>query len=683
MLLERLVVRDKKRVVLFAPKGAHEDVWEPALVKYLPQLNSGFISFVMYNHTDLQRKGKWAREIELTLRDADVVMIDEAHHFRNPGIKGVGIKEPSRYRRLQQYLHTSDRSKQYYFLTATPINNSVHDFRHIIELFTNGDEQYFASRLGIHAVRGHFVQLERRILRTIPESQQMDLEFGTAILEAEKVLRSDPIFESLVVQRSRAYVMKSQEQNGKSAALFPERAAPQRVDYSLKSTYGKLLNSVEQAFNKDKPLFVLGIYYPLAYWKGDKEDPEYQKWDENRQKQVVTLIRTLFLKRFESSAKAFEGSCWRLLKRLLAWASIHSESEHDKRRLERWKQKNKDLIGYAETHQREFWPDEPEEDEAEEFLTEDTLESIEKLNPEKFDVPAIFDDTLDDLTQIAEFLDLVTRVKPERDDKLKALIKLLKSDRVLKKEKVLLFSEFADTVRYVEHELKEAGFAGVHKIDGGSSQKERSTGIRRFSPYYNDSSSKELAADGAEEIRVLVSTDILSEGLILQDATRVINYDLHWNPVRLMQRIGRVDRPMNPEVEARLLADHPEQKGMRGRVEFWNFLPPEELDELLRLFARVTNKTLVISRTLGIEGRKLLTPDDDFDPVKELNEQCDGILTDPEKLRLEYSELVAAYPELAAKLPDFPLKAFSGKASPKPNTRAVFSATAFPVPIQI
>ena len=150
-----------------------------------------------------------------------------------------------------------------------------------------------------------------------------------------------------------------------------------------------------------------------------------------------------------------------------------------------------------------------------------------------------------------------------------------------------------------------------------------------------------------------------------------------------MQRIGRVDRRMNPEVEARLLADHPEQKGMRGRVEFWNFLPPEELDELLRLFARVTNKTLVISRTLGIEGRKLLTPDDDFDPVKELNEQCDGILTDPEKLRLEYSELVAAYPELAAKLPDFPLKAFSGKASPKPNTRAVFSATAFPVPIQI
>jgi hypothetical protein len=680
MLLERLVVRDGKRVVLFAPKATREDVWEPAIPKYLPQLNSGFINFVVYNHTDLQRKGKWAREIELTLRDADVVMIDEAHHFRNPGIKGEGIKEPSRYRRLQQFLHANDRPKQYFFLTATPINNSVHDFRHIIELFTNGDERYFASRLGIHAVRAHFVQLERRILRSVPESQQMDLEFGTAILEAEKVLRSDPIFENLVVQRSRAYVMKSQEQDGKSAALFPERAAPQRVDYSLKSTYGKLLESVEQAFSKVKPLFVLGIYYPLAYWKGDKDDPEYQKWDENRQKQVVTLIRTLFLKRFESSAKAFEGSCWRLLKRLLAWATVHAESEHDKRRLERWKQKNKDLIGYAEAHQREFWPDEPEEDEAEDFLTEDILESIDKLDPEKFDVAAIFDDTLDDLTQIADFLDLVTRVKPERDDKLKALVKLLKTDSVLKKGKVLLFSEFADTARYVEHELKQAGLTGVHRIDGGSSQSERSNVIRRFSPYYNDSSSKEINAKGVEEIRVLVSTDVLSEGLNLQDATRVINYDLHWNPVRLMQRIGRVDRRMNPEVEARLLADHPDQKGLRGRVEFWNFLPPDELDDLLRLFTRVTNKALVISRTLGIEGRKLITPDDDFDPVRELNEQCDGTLTDPEKLRLEYSELVAAYPELAAKLPDFPLKVFSGKVSPKPDTRVVFFCYRVPRP---
>ena len=680
MILERFVTKEKKNVVLFAPKAAREDVWERVIQKYLPHLNSGFVNFVLFNHTDLQRKGKFQRDLELTLRDADVVIIDEAHHFRNPGIKGEGIKDPSRYRRLQQFLHATERPKQLFMLTATPVNNSVHDFRHLIELFTNANEQFFASRLGIHSLRTHFIQLEKRILGKLPKSAQADLAFGPEVIAAESTLRTDLVFDSLVVQRSRAYVKESQIQQGVSTVLFPERSAPQVADYNLKATYGKLLDSVERAFNKEKPLFVLSIYYPLAYWKGDKADTQFQKWDEGRQKQVVTLIRTLFLKRFESSAKAFEGSCWRLLQRLLAWVTRHSESDHDQRRLERWKQKHDELIGYVHAHQNDLWPAEADDDEAEEYLSEDILNSIELLNPEEFDVDAIRDDCFDDLTQLAEFLTLVGEVKPERDDKLKALLKLLKTDRVMKQEKVIIFSEFADTARYVEQELKRAGLGGVHRIDGGSSQKQRSDVIRRFSPYYNESSSAEITKAGAEEIRVLVSTDVLAEGLNLQDATRLINYDLHWNPVRLMQRIGRVDRRMNPAVEARILADHPEQKNLRGKVEFWNFLPPDELDELLKLFQRVAGKTLVISRTLGIEGQKLLTPDDAFDPVKELNEQCEGTLSDIEKLRLEYNDLLAAHPEIAAQLPGLPLKVFTGKASPKRGTRAVFFCFRIPRP---
>ena len=112
---------------------------------------------------------------------------------------------------------------------------------------------------------------------------------------------------------------------------------------------------------------------------------------------------------------------------------------------------------------------------------------------------------------------------------------------------------------------------------------DRSKLIQRFAPYYNESSSGELAADRKEEIRVLISTDVLSEGLNLQDATRLINYDLHWNPVRLMQRIGRIDRRMDPAIEQAILSDHPDQKDLRGSVGYWNFLPPDELDDLLRL----------------------------------------------------------------------------------------------------
>src|SRR2546428_2636797 len=98
---------------------------------------------------------------------------------------------------------------------------------------------------------------------------------------------------------------------------------------------------------------------------------------------------------------------------------------------------------------------------------------------------------------------------------------------------------------------------------------------------------------GREEIRILISTDVLTEGLNLQDASRMINYDIHWNPVRLMQRIGRVDRRMNPQIEAFLIADHPEAAEHRGKVEFWNFLPPEELNAILTLYTRVTQKTLL------------------------------------------------------------------------------------------
>ena len=97
--------------------------------------------------------------------------------------------------------------------------------------------------------------------------------------------------------------------------------------------------------------------------------------------------------------------------------------------------------------------------------------------------------------------------------------------------------------------------------------------IQDFAPYYNGLSSPELAEQRRAEIRVLISTDVLSEGLNLQDASRMINYDIHWNPVRLMQRIGRVDRRMNPEIEERLVADHPEAAASRGKVWFWNLSP--------------------------------------------------------------------------------------------------------------
>ena len=223
-------------------------------------------------------------------------------------------------------------------------------------------------------------------------------------------------------------------------------------------------------------------------------------------------------------------------------------------------------------------------------------------------------ETFRDLDQIIHFVGEARKFEPKHDDKLQKLTRLLKS-KELAGQKVLVFTEFADTARYLRLHLSEAKIDGVAQVDSAT-KANRADIIGRFSPYYNGTSSQELAKRRHSEIRVLISTDVLSEGLNLQDASRMINYDIHWNPVRLMQRIGRVDRRMNPEIESRLIADHPEVASSRGKVSFWNFLPPDELNAILSLYTRVTQKTLLISQTLGIEGKKLLTPDDDFDALE-------------------------------------------------------------------
>ena len=158
----------------------------------------------------------------------------------------------------------------------------------------------------------------------------------------------------------------------------------------------------------------------------------------------------------------------------------------------------------------------------------------------------------------------------------------------------------------------------------------------------------------------------------------MINYDIHWNPVRLMQRIGRVDRRMNPEVEKRLIADHPSVAASRGKVSFWNFLPPEELNSILTLYSKVTQKTLLISKTLGIEGKKLLTPDDDFDALKEFNHAFEGTKTAIEDMHLEYQALIQANPDLETYLRSLPGSVFSGRKRVSKHTRGVFFCYALP-----
>ena len=187
--------------------------------------------------------------------------------------------------------------------------------------------------------------------------------------------------------------------------------------------------------------------------------------------------------------------------------------------------------------------------------------------------------------------------------------------------------------------------------------------VQRFAPYYNDKSSAEIE----DEIQILIATDVLAEGLNLQDASCLINYELHWNPVRLMQRIGRVDRRRNAEIEAKLLHDHPEIATDREKAFYWNFLPPTELEQLLALYRTVSQKTLRISKTFGIEGKKLLTPEDDYEALKEFNSQYEGETSSDEEMALAYQDLLAENPDYDQVLLTLPKKMHSGKGA---STRA-------------
>jgi len=345
--------------------------------------------------------------------------------------------------------------------------------------------------------------------------------------------------------------------------------------------------------------------------------------------------------------------------------------------LEKWKQKHQQLIGFAKQHQHELFGGEDDDDADEDVVPPEMLEQVEKLSRDEFEITDIILESIEDLNQLADFLRELETFKPSQDKKLAALIKLLKSDAVLKKHKVLIFSEFMTTARYLKRQLTEAGFKGVDEIDSAA-KTQRGEVIHRFSPYYNGLSSGELETAGLSEIRILIATDVLAEGLNLQDCTRLINYDLHWNPVRLMQRIGRVDRRMNPQIEEKIVADHPDQKPLRGEVAYWNFLPPDELNDLLLLFNKVAKKTLRISKTFGIEGRKLLKPDDDYEDLKDFFEEYEGTVTPVEAMRLELQKILKDNPGLEDRLRGLPKRVFSGKAHPSPGAHGVFLCYARP-----
>ena len=647
MLIERFVKKERKNVVLMVPAAARISVWETTIKKYIPEILEGFFPFKIINHTDLllEKNDNLMRQIA---EQAEIVVIDEAHHFRN--------RSSNRYRKLFEMMATG-RQKQMFMLTATPINNSFLDLQHLIELFTHRQDDFFApAPLGIHSLQGHFKKMEAKL------TTMTGMSVSDSIDVSDDIFRGDMLVNELVVQRSRAYVKKSLSNEEGAKVLFSIRQAPIVANYSLRKSYGNLIDHfVDSFYRKDKktgknlPILALAVYSPYEdiYYIGDKSKIDEMK--SGRQQQVVNLIRQLLLKRFESSVEAFAETCIRIYARLRKFI-VDYQDQGNQKQLERFLNKQEAISEFVDKFIEENIMTTVED--LEDDLPEYVWEVEENLDEKDFDIRAMLDDTILDMEVLAEFIQDIMGFKPENDDKIRELERILKEDPYVAGKKVIIFSEFRATAKYIYKELTKCGFTGIAEVDG-QSKVNRHELVQRFAPYYNDMSSAEVE----NEINILIATDVLAEGLNLQDASCLINYELHWNPVRLMQRIGRVDRRRNAEVEEKLLHDHPEYKQDREKAFYWNFLPPSELEQLLSLYRTVSQKTLRISKTFGIEGKKLLTPEDDYEALKEFNSQYEGATSSDEEMALAYQDLLAANPNYDETVLTLPKKMHSGKAT--------------------
>ena len=645
MLIERFVKKERKNVVLIVPAAARISVWETTIKKYIPEILEGFYPFKIINHTDLLLEKNQNLMDQIT-KQAEVVVIDEAHHFRNRG--------SNRYRKLFDMMSNGSQ-KQMFMLTATPINNSFLDLQHLIELFTHRQDDYFAAApLGIHSLSGHFKKMEATLngMTGTGVSDSIDI--------SDDIFRGDKLVNQLVVQRSRAYVKQSLSAAEGSKVLFSLRQPPTVANYSLKVSYGKLIEDFMRSFyRKDKqtgkPITILSlaVYSPYEeeYFIGDRS--KIDEMVSGRQSQVVNLIRQLLLKRFESSIAAFEETCIRIYIRLRKFMEDYKDQGNAKK-IDRLLAKHTEVWEYIENYLSSNTQTTVED--IEDDLPEYVWESEEEFDISEFDIRAMLDDTELDMEVLAEFIEDMMEFTPENDDKIRELKRILTEDKRVAGRKVIIFSEYRATAVYIYNELKKAGFTNLYEIDGQSSG-DRHEMVQRFAPYYNDLSSAEVK----DEIQILIATDVLAEGLNLQDASCLINYELHWNPVRLMQRIGRVDRRRNAAIEEKLLADHPELAEDRANAYYWNFLPPEELEKLLSLYHTVSKKTLRISKTFGIEGKKLLTPDDDYEALKDFNSQYEGAPSADEEIALAYQQMLIDNPGYEELVQTLPKKMYSGK----------------------
>jgi len=489
-------------------------------------------------------------------RERNFVLVDESHNFR--------YSDTQRYQFLQSFLATGRRCC---FLTATPRNKSAWDVYYQIKLFHQ--EEKTELPVDPPNLKEYFKLIEDRkrklqdLLRhlMVRRTRKDILRFYG--LDAETHQKVDPArWLDYVEGKRKAYVQVA----GKHQ-FFPKREL-ETIDYSIEETYQGLYQELRGYLGKprkkqaSKPPAGELTFARYGLWH--YVDPTKQRREpyaslHRAGSNLHGLIRILFFKRFESSVYAFQKTLGRLLR-------IHEVFG---------KALEQGFVPAGEEAQSILY----EADYQEETQILDQLRNVaQRYDAADFDLAALGQHIKHDVELLKKMQELVAPITPDQDAKLQRLKKLL-AGKAFKEGKVLIFTQYADTARYLYDNLNPGNRQpDIDVVYSNDRDKMRIVG--RFAPKANP----EFAFQrGEKELNTLVATDVLAEGLNLQDCDKIVNYDLHWNPVRLIQRFGRIDR---------IGTEH-------QLIYGFNFLPETGIDRHLGLRAKLSNRIQEIHDTIG------------------------------------------------------------------------------------
>lgn len=597
------------RVLVLCPKRLRDNwtLWTNDNDDRNPLANDRF-SYTVLNHTDLSRYYGKSGEVDLEhLRwgNFDLLVIDESHNFRN---KSTDSEKKDRYTRLIEDVIKSGRRTKVLMLSATPVNNRLLDLRNQIELITEGDDAYLADTDGIPSV----TQVTRVAQQRFNEWSK--LEDGERTTESFAAMVNADYFkllDVLTIARSRKHIVKYY---GAATGTFPKRRKPLsfKTPIDLKGELPPI-----GALNDMIAQLSFAQYQLLSYVRFDKvakyEELYGDSWGKDFQSQVhrtaavANLMRVNLLKRMESSVNSFRIT----LRRILEGA------EALRREL--------DAKSAKASYNTVDWDAEfDDEDAAEEFAQGGKV----KVDLRDVDAIRLRQDLDYDILQLKKLLDYADAVTPERDAKLMQLKEFIEEKARNPynpgNRKVLVFSAFADTVDYLFDELSatlaeelglECAEVAGSRCRTYSLKLPRTTFenvLSRFSPVSKELSERERAAG---EIDVVFATDCISEGQNLQDCDCLVNYDIHWNPVRIIQRFGRIDRLGSTNAQIQL-------------VDFW---PDVELDEYIQLEGRVKGRMALMDASATgeenvLEGKAANEMNDLMYRRKQLEQLQDEVL---------------------------------------------------------